>query len=166
MRSTPNSRNSSRPSFFPVGPEFEQIVIDWIRFLREGKLFNDDDPLFPRTRIGVNEEGVFAAQGIEPRFWSSAASIRTIFKESFQAAGIYPFTPHSFRTTLVRLGQRLCRTPEQFKAWSQNLGHSDPLTTFTSYGRVDLARQGELIRSSTEQTDDPALIEQIRRLVA
>ena len=37
-------------------------------------------------------------------------------------------------------------TPEEMKAWSQNLGHNDVLTTFTSYGSVPAHRQGELIR--------------------
>jgi hypothetical protein len=34
------------------------------------------------------------------------------------------------------------------KAWSQNLGHADVLTTFTSYGNLPSHRQGELIRQS------------------
>jgi hypothetical protein len=33
------------------------------------------------------------------------------------------------------------------KAWSQNLGHTEVLTTFTSYGAMPTHRQGELIRS-------------------
>jgi hypothetical protein len=37
-------------------------------------------------------------------------------------------------------------TPEQFKAWSQNLGHEKVLTTFLSYGEVACQRQGEIIR--------------------
>jgi hypothetical protein len=46
----------------------------------------------------------------------------------------------------VLLGERLCQTPEQFKAWSQNLGHSGVLTTFTSYGDLTAMRQAEIIR--------------------
>ena len=49
-------------------------------------------------------------------------------------------------TTLVRLGQSVCKTPEEFKAWSQNLGHDKVLTTFLSYGQVESPRQGEIIR--------------------
>ncbi len=152
--------------FFPVGPEIERIVIEWVRFLREVKLYGDDDPLFPRTRVTQNAEKVFAVDGIEPAFWASSAPIRAIFRAAFVGAGLQPFTPHTFRSTIVRLGQKLCRTPEQFKAWSQNLGHSDPLTTFTSYGHVDLHRQGELIRSAGNRLDDPAVLDQIRRLVS
>ena len=47
---------------------------------------------------------------------------------------------------LVRMGQQVCRTPEEFKAWSQNLGHEQVLTTFSSYGQVGADRQAELIR--------------------
>ena len=31
-------------------------------------------------------------------------------------------------------------TPEEFKAWSQNLGHEQVLTTFSSYGQVGADR--------------------------
>ena len=48
---------------------------------------------------------------------------------------------------LVRHAMALDLTPEQMKAWSQNLGHADVLTTFTSYGNVPAHRQGELIRA-------------------
>ena len=40
--------------------------------------------------------------------------------------------------------EKLCRTPEEFKAWSQNLGHEKVLTTYTSYGEIPCQRQGEL----------------------
>jgi hypothetical protein len=40
----------------------------------------------------------------------------------------------------------ISKTPEQFKAWSQNLGHEKVLTTFLSYGEVACQRQGEIIR--------------------
>ncbi|MBO6609348.1 hypothetical protein [Altererythrobacter sp.] len=46
----------------------------------------------------------------------------------------------------MQLGERLCGSPEEFKAWSQNLGHERVLTTLTSYGTVPAARQAELIR--------------------
>ena len=39
------------------------------------------------------------------------------------------------------------KTPEQFKAWSQNLGHEKVLTTFLSYGQVASARQGDIMQA-------------------
>ncbi|WDR06671.1 hypothetical protein PSQ90_04190 [Devosia rhodophyticola] len=47
---------------------------------------------------------------------------------------------------LAQLGERVCKTPEEFKAWSQNLGHNGVLTTLTSYGTVPDHRQADLIR--------------------
>jgi integrase len=72
--------------------------------------------------------------------------IRRVFREAFTAAGLPYFKPHSIRDTLVQFGERVCTTPEEFKAWSQNLGHENVLTTFTSYGGVAPHRQATLIR--------------------
>lgn len=77
---------------------------------------------------------------------SSAAPIRAIFRDAFEAAGLPYFNPHSLRDTRVHLGETLCRSPEDFKAWSQNLGHEKVLTTFYSYGAVGSRRQGEIIQ--------------------
>ena len=45
-----------RTFFFPVGDEVREIVADWVKYLREMKLWGDDEPLFPATRI---EQGGF-----------------------------------------------------------------------------------------------------------
>jgi integrase/recombinase XerD len=55
------------------------------------------------------------------------------------------FNPHSFRKTLAALGEKLCQSPEEFKAWSQNLGHEKVLTTFMSYGSVAGERQADIL---------------------
>jgi len=132
--------------FFPVGDEILRIVEEWVTFLREEMLWGNDDPLFPATRTALGESRQFEAVGLERTHWSSAARIREIFRSAFTNAGLRYFNPHSFRNTLVRLGQSVCKTPEAFKAWSQNLGHEKVLTTFLSYGQVESARQGEIIR--------------------
>jgi len=79
--------------------------------------------------------------------WSTASPIRTIFKQAFAGAGLPYFKPHSFRKTLALLGGQKCKTPEEYKAWAQNLGHEDVLTTFRSYGDVGGHRQVEIMRS-------------------
>jgi integrase/recombinase XerD len=58
---------------------------------------------------------------------------------------------------LAGLGEKLCQTPEAFKAWSQNLGHDKVLTTFHSYGEVQPQRQGEIIRDLNFPRDRLAL---------
>jgi len=132
--------------FFPVGDHIQQIVYDWLRYLKEELLWGNDDPLFPKTNVIVGEERIFKASGLKKEHWSTASSIRTIFKDAFEAANLPYFIPHSFRKTLVTLGQTLCQTPEDFKAWSQNLGHEDVLTTLYSYGHVQEQRQGHILK--------------------
>ena len=132
--------------FFPVGDEVRRIVVEWVAFLQGELFWGNDDPLFPATRIALGKSRQFEAVGLERAHWSSAARIRTIFRDAFISAGLPYFHPHSFRNTLVRLGQAVCQTPEEFKAWSQNLGHDKVLTTFLSYGQVESPRQGEIIR--------------------
>lgn len=139
------NRKTIRSTFFPVGADIESIVSEWIGYLRNDLEFRGDDPLFPVTRIVLGPDGAFAPHGLERRHWRNAASIRRIFREAFEAAGMPYFHPHSFRKTLARLGERSCATPEEFKAWSQNLGHEDVLTTFTSYGDVSPHRQAEIM---------------------
>ncbi|MBU1334780.1 MAG: hypothetical protein KJ944_16985 [Alphaproteobacteria bacterium] len=75
----------------------------------------------------------------------NVVGIRRIFKTAFEAARLPYFNPHSFRSTLALLGQRICRTPEDFKVWSQNLGHEQVLTTLTSYGAVSAHRHAEIM---------------------
>lgn len=137
--------------FFPVGDSMRQVVVEWVDELRTKKLYDNNAPLFPRTKLTHDENNAFAANGLEPIHWESATQVRKIVKEAFEAAGLSYYNPHSFRNTLVELGQQICITPEQFKAWSQNLGHESPLTTFTSYGTLSLYRQGEVMESLNQK---------------
>ena len=132
--------------FFPVGDDIRQIVAEWFDFLRNEKLWGVDAPLFPATKTALGEDHRFEPAGLKPEHWRSAAPIRKVFRSTFEAAGLPYFNPHSFRQTLVRLGEEVCMRPEDFKAWSQNLGHESVLTTLYSYGEVPARKQGEIIR--------------------
>lgn len=132
--------------FFPVGEDYRQIVEDWVAYLRQDKLWGNDDPLFPATRIELGATRHFEAVGLDRRVWTTASPIRAIFRQAFEAAGMPYFNPHSFRHTLARLGLKMCETAEDFKAWSQNLGHEGVLTTFLVYGNLAPQLQGEIIK--------------------
>jgi integrase len=142
-------------TFFPVGEDIRAVVIDWVGYLRREKLWNLGDPLFPATRVAAGADLRFVAAGLDRKHWSGASPIRQIFKEAFAAAGLPYFNPHSFRKTLALLGGRLCKTPEEYKAWSQNLGHDHVLTTFSSYGDVGSYRQAEIIRAFSQRGEPP-----------
>ena len=138
--------------FFPVGGDALQIFTDWCQHLRENMLWGEGDALFPKTQIGLGETGGFQATGLSREGWSNAGPIRKIFREAFEAAGLPYFNPHSFRNTLVLLGQKMCTSVETFKAWSQNLGHEGVLTTFSNYGYLAPQKQAELIREMGKLT--------------
>jgi len=104
--------------------------------------------------------------------WSNATPIRKTFKEAFIHAELPYFNPHSFRNTLVSLGQKRCSSPEEFKVWSQNLGHERVLTTFTSYGEVQPQRQTEIFqqlkkpRSNNNQSTDEIIKATVKEMLS
>jgi integrase len=132
--------------FFPVGAEIQKIVVDWVTFLRTEKGFGPEDPIFPKTHVGNGPDLQFQVNGLERAPWANANPVRAIFKEAFARAGLPYFNPHSFRNSLLQVAYDLKLDAEQFKAWSQNLGHDDCLTTFSSYGTLPAHRQAEIIR--------------------
>jgi len=132
--------------FFPVGDEIREIVKNWVNYLRRELFYGNDDPIFPKTNVIQGKARIFEPSGFKKEHWANASPIRGIFKEAFTQAGLQYFNPHSFRHTLVGYGEKLCRNPEEFKAWSQNLGHEGVLTTFYSYGDVQPQRQAEIIQ--------------------
>jgi integrase len=133
-------------SFFPVGDDIRAIVSDWVRYLLDELHYGDDDPLFPATLVAVGPSRKFEAVGLDRVHWSNANRIRAIFRDAFSVAGLQYFNPHSFRNTLTLLGEELCHSMAEFKAWSQNLGHADVTTTMNSYGAISAYRQIEIIR--------------------
>lgn len=142
-------------TFFPVGDDLKQIVIDWLTYLRVDKLFSPEDPVFPKTQVQQDENSGFKAVGMTREFWADAAAIRQLFREAFTRSGLPYFNPHSLRKTLTDLGQRTCQTPEEYKAWSQNLGHENVLTTFISYGHVSSGRQAEVMHTLAQPRQSP-----------
>ena len=82
------------------------------------------------------------------------------------------FNPHSFRNTLTTLGEQKCTTAEEFKAWSQNLGHENVSTTFTSYGEVQPQRQADIFkelkktRSNNNQSTDEIIKATVKEMLS
>jgi integrase len=132
--------------FFPVGNDIRQIVIDWVKFLRDAKGFGPDDPLFPKTKVAPGDDLEFRAVSLDCAPWANANPVREIFRQACARAGLPYFNPHLLRNTLVQVAYDRKLNAEEFKAWSQNLGHESCLTTFSSYGTLPPARQAEIIR--------------------
>jgi integrase len=132
---TKNSKHI-RTTFYQVPGSARQIVENWVNELRSHHLWGNDDPLFPATLMGRNSERGFQPVGIARKHWANADAARKIFAEAFQLVGLPAFNPHSFRHALVLLGENRCATPEEFKAWSMNLGHESVATNYPAGSMV------------------------------
>lgn len=150
--------------FFPVGEDLRAIVAEWVTYLRSELLWGESDPLFPATRVERTASQRFEVVGLDRAHWSNATPIRAIFRRAFEAAELPYANPHSFRNTLVRLGEKVCTSPEQFKAWSQNLGHEQVLTTFNAYGQVAIPRQAEIFENFRTTDHDEEVSPQLLRI--
>ena len=155
-----------RTHFMPVSDHALAIVQDWHAELSADVARGPADPLFPATAVAPDDRGTFAATGLLPSGWSGTGPVREVFRRAFGLAGLPYFNPHSFRDMLVRHAMTLNLAPEAMKAWSQNLGHADVLTTFTSYGQVPVHRQGELIRAMASKAAANVATDQIEVLEA
>ena len=151
--------------FFPIDPFLQQVVLDWVRFLQTEKLFGPTDALFPKSLRGQDANQQFSVVGIDREHWQSAQAVRDIFRAAFEATGLPYYHPHSLRHTLGHIGQQVCKTPEQMKAWSQNLGHEGVLTTLTSYGHMTHHRQGEVIRGIGHAKPDEGMVRALAEAV-
>lgn len=127
--------------FFPVGDFIENEVVTYIAFLRDNLGFMDNDPLFPKPKMGHDESDQFSAVGLSKNQWTTAQPMRNIFRAAFTANDLRYYNPHSFRNTLWALAYERKLNPEALKAWSQNLGHENLDTSFNSYGRLDANTQ-------------------------
>lgn len=73
---------------------------------------------------------------------------------TYKAADLPNFGPHAFRHMLARHVAKTCTSVAELVATSQNLGHSDVLTTLRSYGQISRERQRALV---TGESDDEVL---------
>jgi integrase/recombinase XerD len=154
---------------FPVGPEPLDIAVGYIAMLTDELGFGPDDPAFPATKLAQSADRNFAPVGLMRTPWKTTGPIRQIFRDAFAAAGLPYVNPHSFRKTLVRMGEALCRSPEEWKAWSQNFGHESEMTTFVGYGQVPGHRQAEIMLKlrapKPHQLQDYGLLDALEILV-
>jgi integrase len=68
--------------FFPVGEEVRGIVAEWVSYLRDEKLWGNDDPLFPSTHVAMGPSRQFEVAGLKRAHWSTATPIRKIFRDA------------------------------------------------------------------------------------
>ncbi|MEM8804215.1 MAG: site-specific integrase [Pseudomonadota bacterium] len=133
-------------TFFAKGFEdAEAAVVDWITYLEETVLYGPDDPLFPSTALKAQSNTGFAAKGFTRTHWKTTEPVRKIVNTAFDAVGLPAYGPHAFRHMLARHAAKTCESVAELVATSQNLGHTDVLTTLRSYGQINRDDQRRLI---------------------
>ena len=133
--------------FLPIGEDYKTTFYDWVSYLRNERLFGNDDALFPKPEITIAENGGFEVGGLSRENYQGSTALRDAIKQAFVDAGLPAFAPHSFRRTLVNWGDKTYKEREAWKAFSLNIGHSDTATTMSAYYPISAERQAELIRS-------------------
>ena len=128
-------------TFFPVSRSAESIFVDYVTWLRGEMAFKPSDPLFPQSKRLSGTRFSFTYEGLDARPWKSAQAPRRIINQAFEQVGCPAYGPHAFRHMIVQEGNRIAQTPEEVKAWSQNIGHSDVRTTQTAYGTLSREQQ-------------------------
>lgn len=76
----------------------------------------------PATKMALTGSRKFEALGLDRKHWSNAGRIRTIFEDEFAACGRPYCNPHSLRNTIVLLDESPCKSREELRASSENLG--------------------------------------------
>lgn len=147
-------------TFFAQGfTEAEATLADWLSHLDNVEFYGPDDPLFPSTALVAQTNTGFQAQGFERRHWKSTEPVRKIVSQAYDRTGQPNYGPHAFRHMLARHAVNTSGSVAEFVAHSQNLGHSDVLTTLRSYGQLSRERQKELVTGKkvlAEKTNDKA----------
>lgn len=129
-------------------PQLLNCFLNWVTYLKS-KGYGIKDPLFPRSKQtqGENNLSFESSTEIEPEFWRVTGSIRSIFKQRAENAGLPYFPPHTFRHLAIDLALKNACNGEEIKAISQNFGHEHISTTLSSYANYDPARLSEILKN-------------------
>jgi integrase len=141
--------------FFPIGDDVREIVESWIACLQRDLGWGPEDPLFPATAQELGPDGLSRPGGLERKHWTTAGSVRDIFKRAFTSAGLPYYSPHRLRDTLVAVGKQRCRTIDEMTAWGQNLGHEHVGTTLANYGKLPDDQKAAIVRGLVEREQGP-----------
>ncbi len=159
-----------RSYIFKFDEQLLNYFLEWYSYLKSEKLFSNDDPIFPKNKVENSQENKsFLSNSVEPKFWQSVSSMRALFKQRFQDAGIEYFSPHTFRHLAVLTAISRCRNGNEIKAVSQNFGHENVGTTMQTYGTLNQATMSETIKnmnfSDSNDNNQAELIAQFQAFI-
>jgi len=111
--------------FFPVDPAYLECFTVWMDFLRVEKFFALSDAVFPKAEMGLAESGGFQKIGLSRDPFATTTPLNKIIRDAFALVQLPQYTPHAFRTTLIKMANDHCKNGLLF-AYPQALqGRSD-----------------------------------------
>lgn len=127
---------------------FAKVAMAWVAELQNLGA-RSEDALFPSSTqlSAIPPAAVLSLRtrsAWEPM--ATASAVDAVFKRASAMIGT-KITPHSARHTIAALGDQICRTQAQRKAWSLNMGHNSTATTFGHYGRMTNTAKNEVLEA-------------------
>lgn len=151
-RSRTKNGKSLRIKFFPMPQIFTEIVRDWqVELLKLG--FQETDALFPDEKFLLQNVGASCSDRILAM--SSTHAVATAFKTASGSVG-KSFSPHSAKHLIGQLSLKICKSPEELKVWSINMGHENEEVTLRYYKQIPEERVFEVFEQFDEETEDAA----------
>jgi integrase len=131
-------------TFYPMGEVYVDAVVEYVNHLREDLHFGPEDALFPAIDRKATPSG-FQVVGLKRTPYATTAPLRDVVKEAFALVQMPKYTPHAFRHMLMLYGDKNTNTREEFKAWSQNMGHKSEAVSVESYIPISEDAKHEII---------------------
>lgn len=132
-----------------------QIILDWRSYLVNQLGFKPMDPLFPKTDQTPDKDCIiYTNKNLTHDFWKNESSLTNMMRKRASAAGLTYFHPHLYRHSAILISTRKTKTPEEFKALSQNYSHKSILDTLLSYAPVSIEEQLEILKKLDDRKTD------------
>lgn len=109
-----------------------------------------DDPLFSASAMTAKSNSGFAANGFTRTLENHPTRLQNSGK-TYEAASIPYYGPHTVRHMLARHATKNEIVVAELVAASQNLGHTEGLTTLNNYGQISREEQRKLITRNTSE---------------
>ena len=132
--------------FYPVDAAYLDCFTAWVDYLRVEKFYGPSDAVFPKAKMGLAEGGGFEKQGLSRDPFATTTPLNKIIRNAFAMVQMPQYTPHAFRTTMIKIANDRCETVEEFKAWGMNMGHEHMAVTMGSYLPIPKHYKEELIK--------------------
>lgn len=140
-------------TFFIFDEKYKRNFDKWYYFLKEVKGFKPEDPLFPMLEvINIGEK----ATRVIPKFYADAQTLRKLIKDTFKKGGYKNVIPHEIRHLVISLAEEKCQTIRDYKAVSQNVGHTKIEITCENYAQMSADELNAAIKILNTRSADEA----------